>query len=885
MLVCGYAAPDSFVLSMTLHVCGQLAVLSCKIENLLQDHVNYNRHIRTIIMRHHQLITLAEILESNYNMIFLQQTLGTVFLLCLTTYHIVANTEHGDNTNSVSFLLCACSVFSTILAYCYIGECLITESDVGHIEDLFVHLERIFSVGGIWPFERTYVRFAIYITYFTLYLIMAYANLWDVLGNLELMVMNLVETVAYSITFPMVWVIRCSGLLKRVIVVVRKDMVERKFEDPEEERIYHYYNYTSKIFLYGSTVGMFITVMLLYFRPLMSFSSNDQEFDNSTNSFVLPYRIHTFYDIANTRTYVLMYLYLFPMFYNSMCHMAAICLLVILVFHICGELSILSYRIKNVQTYSQDVLAARIRDFVRMHLKIIWMAKSVDDTFNMVLMDELFGNSVILAISMYYVLMNLKITELATCCTFIFFAAIALVMLYGYCLIGEQLTQQCVSVQDAYYQCNWYEMPFSCKRCLLICMLRGQVMLYLTAGKFYIFSLNGFTDDQKDLDRAAQVLSWNKRLMSTLGLWPFRNNNLIFTINYSYFGFLMILEFFDLFLFIDNLEHIIMNLTENMAFLQILVRMSTLRLYNGQIGEVIAEIMKDFDRASYRTFEEMKTFISYNARSKVFMKLLMVFVALTASSYYLTPIIIILGSGLPRITIGENVTRVIYLLPYRFHVFYAVEDLRTYVITYVLEFPFVFISGFGQTAADCVMVTLSFHICGQMSVLALRINNIDTDPLICGREIRNVVRTHIRLLRMGKMIEKIFSITLLVNLIGATSLLCILGYQILTNYAKGERGVLVMFLIFQFLVLLILYALCTVGENLLTESSKVCEAFYHCNWYNMSKENARIIILCMARSQKPLCLKAGKFSIFCLSTLTDSLKTSMGYLSVLRSFL
>lgn len=94
--------------------------------------------------------------------------------------------------------------------------------------------------------------------------------------------------------------------------------------------------------------------------------------DNSTASFVLPYRINTFIDIANTRTYVLMYLYLFPMIYNSICHMAATCLLVILVFHICGELSILSYRIKNMQTYSSAVLAPTIRGFIRMHLKIIW---------------------------------------------------------------------------------------------------------------------------------------------------------------------------------------------------------------------------------------------------------------------------------------------------------------------------------------------------------------------------------------------------------------------------------------------------------------------------------------------------------------------------------
>lgn len=150
---------------------------------------------------------------------------------------------------------------------------------------------------------------------------------------------------------------------------------------------------------------------------------------------------------------------------------------------------------------------------------------------------------------------------------------------------------------------------------------------------------------QEDLDHAAQVLSWNKRLMSTLGLWPFRSNDLLFAVNFGYFSLLMILEYLDLFLFIGDLEHVIMNLTENMAFSQIFVRMGALRLYNGQIGEVIAEAMKDFDKTNYRTLEEMKTFISYNARSKIFVKLLMVFVALTASSYYLTPIIIILGSG------------------------------------------------------------------------------------------------------------------------------------------------------------------------------------------------------------------------------------------------
>ncbi|KAG5323445.1 OR13A protein, partial [Pseudoatta argentina] len=271
---------------------------------------------------------------------------------------------------------------------------------------------------------------------------MAYADFYDAFGNLELIVMNLVESMVYAMTFSLVWLIRCSNLLKLLIYIIKKDMVERKFENFEEERIYYNYNFISKIFSYGSLVGMFITVVLLYLRPLVYLLTINQASQNSTESFILPYRIHPFFDISNTHTYILMYLCLFPMIYISVCHMAAICLMVILVFHICGELSILAYRIRHIKEYSQTMILDRIRSFVRMHLKIIWMAKSVDDTFNLILLYELVGLSVVLAISLYYVIMNLDMAKIATCCTFTFYALISLVMLFGYCLTGDELTQQ-----------------------------------------------------------------------------------------------------------------------------------------------------------------------------------------------------------------------------------------------------------------------------------------------------------------------------------------------------------------------------------------------------------------------------------------------------------
>lgn len=68
---------------------------------------------------------------------------------------------------------------------------------------------------------------------------------------------------------------------------------------------------------------------------------------------------------------------------------------------------------------------------------------------------------------------------------------------------------------------------------------------------------------------------------------------------------------------------------------------------------------------------------------------------------------------------------------------------------------------------------------------------------------------------------------------------------------------------------LILFAHCVVGESLVTESNRVCEAYYSCDWYNMPRETAQAVLFCIARSQKPMGLTAGKFRTFRLSTLTD----------------
>ncbi|KAG5333438.1 OR4 protein, partial [Acromyrmex heyeri] len=691
----------------------------------------------------------------------------------------------------------------------------------------------------------------------------------------EVIVANLTDNILFGMILGKMFICkRNCEIMIEFLKSIEIDFTTRMYDNVQEKMAYLYYNKIALLFVKISTSLAGIAATMYYLR---TFFENWSAIVSGNFSYKLPYPVHPFFEIKDTPTYICMCVYLALGIAIIVCGYAGPDAFVLsMTLHVCGQFAVLSCKVNHLLRDNENY-HRHISNIVLRHYHLIRLAEILENNFNIICLQQTLGTLLLLCFTVYHIISTSAYGDETTLLAFALYVSCVISTILGYCYIGECLIIESTALREAFYNSNWYNNPPSTSKLINICMVRSEKPLMLTAGKFCVLSLNTFTSDQKDLDRAAKVLSWNKWLMSMLDLWPFQSNDLIFSISFIYFSFLLILEYLSFFLYISDFELVIMNLTENVAFLQIFVRMSTLRLYNDEIGEVITEAMKDFDETNYKTAEEIKTFVTYYAKSRIFFKLMMVFVTITASSYYLTPILIILGNGgLPEIVTNENVTQIIYLLPYRFHVFYAIENIRIYTITYVWQMPFAFVSACGQSTADCIMVTLVYHICGQMSVLALRINNIDTEVCDCGPEMRHMMLMHVRLLRMGKIIGKAFSATLLVHLLGATSLVSILGYQMLSKFKKELHIICIYIIKFLFDIYI---------QFFIVFSAKVSEAFYNCRWYDMSKNNARMLILCMARSQKPLCLIAGKFTMFCLSTLTDVLKTSMGYLSVLRSLL
>ncbi|XP_043503441.1 odorant receptor 13a-like [Polistes fuscatus] len=192
------------------------------------------------------------------------------------------------------------------------------------------------------------------------------------------------------------------------------------------------------------------------------------------------------------------------------------------------------------------------------------------------------------------------------------------------------------------------------------------------------------------------------------------------------------------------------------------------------------------------------------------------------------------------------------------------------------------------TAVDTFLAMLILHVCGQLSRLQDDLINLNSNTRQeFQNKLRYIIRRHDYLKRFVDTIEDQFNIMLLFQMLGCTLQLCIECFQGLKLMAgEGEKMPLVemfFFAFYVFYVLLQLYLYCFVGEKLWTESTEVARAAYECNWYDLLPHEAKSLILIIRRSRSPFRLTAGKFFTLNHELYSSVLKTSMGYLSVLRT--
>ncbi|XP_076633544.1 odorant receptor 43a-like [Colletes latitarsis] len=173
--------------------------------------------------------------------------------------------------------------------------------------------------------------------------------------------------------------------------------------------------------------------------------------------------------------------------------MAEVGLIVNLALHCCAKLSILAHRIRNIQVDSTKSFREGIKKTVIMHLELKEYYETLNNNFQMMLLIELMSCGVRLGLSLYLVLIKLDVDKIATM-NFIIHTFLVGAFLYVYSYVGEQLVYESQQLGDAFYNVRWVEVDSNERKALLMCMMNGQKTMYITAGKFYTFSLFGFTE-------------------------------------------------------------------------------------------------------------------------------------------------------------------------------------------------------------------------------------------------------------------------------------------------------------------------------------------------------------------------------------------------------
>nr|UEN71248.1 olfactory receptor 65 [Gregopimpla kuwanae] len=348
------------------------------------------------------------------------------------------------------------------------------------------------SIGGLWPLQTEPTLFYFWITCCTLQTCLMLVDLVEGLSDLNCVINNFCALAPMITIMAKMLAVKYSPKLRKLMRQVEMSENEIDYKNEEERKIYMSYNCLG-VKLFKIVLWITFAAVIFYYLKNFKINATNEELAESIKT-LLPYPICTFDIIKNIRDYYFVYICESTMIYISTCQSIISCFVWSLIIDVCGQLSVLSFRIRNMQKNSSvNCLESVLCDIVKRHEKLIWNSRVIDGAFNLSLLVELVGCTIIIGLGMFSMIVNSSVSDATEFLSFLLYIMMMLAVIYGYCLAGELLAQESLNVRDSWYECDWYNMSPRCKKMLIICMIRSRVPLRLTGGGFYIYNIERLT--------------------------------------------------------------------------------------------------------------------------------------------------------------------------------------------------------------------------------------------------------------------------------------------------------------------------------------------------------------------------------------------------------
>ncbi|NP_001177433.1 odorant receptor 7 [Nasonia vitripennis] len=193
--------------------------------------------------------------------------------------------------------------------------------------------------------------------------------------------------------------------------------------------------------------------------------------------------------------------------------------------------------------------------------------------------------------------------------------------------------------------------------------------------------------------------------------------------------------------------------------------------------------------------------------------------------------------------------------------------------------------GFTRYTITCgvysVVIICVMHICSRITVTSSMLQRLadNYDNKLMG----TVVKHHLKFLNFAAKLDNIFREIFLVEVMGSTGVICLLGYYFITEYEQRESIATITYFFLLMSFVFNIFILCYIGQVLTEKCESIAKAAYTTKWYQLTGKEARSIVFIVSCNHRPVELTAGKLLKLSLNSFSSIIKAAAGYLNILRT--
>ncbi|KAJ0179416.1 hypothetical protein K1T71_005128 [Dendrolimus kikuchii] len=215
-------------------------------------------------------------------------------------------------------------------------------------------------------------------------------------------------------------------------------------------------------------------------------------------------------------------------------------------------------------------------------------------------------------------------------------------------------------------------------------------------------------------------------------------------------------------------------------------------------------------------------------------------------------------------------------------------DIRLYLFAYTHQLWTAWVAVLSVFSPDCFFYACSASITVLFRTLQYDIEMIEVKkfirPNVTDKTLRadfgKVIHRHKLVIRCVALLEKICTISNLMNVVISSFLICATGFNIL---AMDSLPLMIPFISFLNQSTIQIFILCYYGDQIMRSSMELSNAIYRCKWYNSNAAAMKDFLFILIRTQKPCTITAYGFTIINLRAFMKILSTAWSYFALLTT--